>query len=119
MFLVPRGTALLPTDPCSLLIRPKLGNTYFIENISERDAKLFFTQARKIAPSDEEADAVNIATLHRLSAGAAAGVGVDGPTSGRQSSAPRSSTAAPTTQVDSGGRAMSKAPAGKRAASQA
>ncbi|KAH7889476.1 Mif2/CENP-C like-domain-containing protein [Phlebopus sp. FC_14] len=35
MFLVPRG------------------NTYYIENIAERDAKLFFTQARKVTPEDE------------------------------------------------------------------
>ncbi|KIL00092.1 hypothetical protein PAXRUDRAFT_822039 [Paxillus rubicundulus Ve08.2h10] len=34
MFLVPRG------------------NTYYIENIAERDAKLFFTQARMVAPED-------------------------------------------------------------------
>ncbi|EGN95716.1 hypothetical protein SERLA73DRAFT_186900 [Serpula lacrymans var. lacrymans S7.3] len=36
MFLVPRG------------------NTYFIENICDRNAKLFFTQARKVPMSDEE-----------------------------------------------------------------
>jgi len=39
MFMVPRG------------------NTYFIENICERDAKLFFTQARKVGMSQEEVDA--------------------------------------------------------------
>ena len=96
-----------------------LGNTYFIENISERDAKLFFTQARKIAPTDEELEVSNIAALHRLSSGAAAAaVSVDGGTGGRQSSGARSSTAAPATQVDgAGGRAMSKVPGTKRAAS--
>jgi centromere protein C len=47
----------------------------------------------------------------------AAAVGVDGGAS-RQSFGPRSSSAAPTTQVDgAGGRAMSKVPATKRAAS--
>lgn len=30
-----------------------LGNTYFIENIADRDAKLFFTQARKVAVDDD------------------------------------------------------------------
>ncbi|KAM6500138.1 Mif2/CENP-C like domain containing protein [Amanita muscaria] len=30
------------------------GNTYYIENIAEREAKLVFTQARKIAPTEEE-----------------------------------------------------------------
>lgn len=32
------------------------GNTYFIENIGDRDAKLFFTQARKVALDEEEGD---------------------------------------------------------------
>jgi len=36
MFLIPRG------------------NTYYIENIGERDAKLFFTQARKVAPEETD-----------------------------------------------------------------
>ena len=30
------------------------GNTYFIENIADRDAKLFFTQARKVAAGEDE-----------------------------------------------------------------
>lgn len=30
------------------------GNTYFIENIGERDANLFFTQARKAGPAADE-----------------------------------------------------------------
>ncbi|KAJ7770942.1 Mif2/CENP-C like-domain-containing protein [Mycena maculata] len=38
MFMVPRG------------------NSYFIENIAERDAKLFFTQARKISDDEESAE---------------------------------------------------------------
>lgn len=29
-----------------------LGNTYYIENIAERDAKLFFTQARMLPAED-------------------------------------------------------------------
>jgi centromere protein C len=36
MFMVPRG------------------NTYFIENIADRDSKLFFTQARKMREDEEE-----------------------------------------------------------------
>jgi centromere protein C len=36
MFMVPRG------------------NSYFIENIADRDAKLFFTQARKMREDEEE-----------------------------------------------------------------
>ncbi|PFH48491.1 hypothetical protein AMATHDRAFT_65332 [Amanita thiersii Skay4041] len=35
------------------------GNTYFIENIAERDALLVFTQARKIAPNEIERDTSN------------------------------------------------------------
>ncbi|KII88134.1 hypothetical protein PLICRDRAFT_110586, partial [Plicaturopsis crispa FD-325 SS-3] len=41
MFLIPRG------------------NTYSIEAISERDAKLFFTQARKVPASEEEEKAAS------------------------------------------------------------
>jgi hypothetical protein len=33
------------------------GNTYFIENIADRDAKLFFTQACKVRADEEEAEA--------------------------------------------------------------
>jgi len=36
------------------------GNTYLIENISNRDAKLFFTQARKVAMTQEEKEARDI-----------------------------------------------------------
>nr|GAT42702.1 predicted protein [Mycena chlorophos] len=32
------------------------GNTYFIENIAERDAKLFFTQARKMRVGEKDGD---------------------------------------------------------------
>lgn len=31
-----------------------IGNTYFIENICDREAKLFFTQARKVEMTQEE-----------------------------------------------------------------
>lgn len=37
----------------SLFLR-STGNTYFIENISTRDARLFFTQARKVPKEDFE-----------------------------------------------------------------
>ncbi|KAF7986575.1 hypothetical protein HWV62_26330 [Athelia sp. TMB] len=37
----------------AMFIIPR-GNTYFIENIGERDAKLFFTQARKVAPETDD-----------------------------------------------------------------
>lgn len=57
--MVPRGSSL----PLPLLICLQhaisdvpcpLGNTYLIENISDRNARLFFTQARKVAMNDEE-----------------------------------------------------------------
>jgi hypothetical protein len=34
-------------------VRFVAGNTYFIENIADRDAKLFFTQARKVAAGED------------------------------------------------------------------
>lgn len=37
-----------------ILIISPTGNTYFIENISQRDAKLFFTQARKTLNDEDE-----------------------------------------------------------------
>jgi centromere protein C len=55
MFMVPRGEPPKNTDR---RIRTPLtlcsGNNYFIENIADREAKLFFTQARKIAASEDE-----------------------------------------------------------------
>ncbi|KAF8237718.1 hypothetical protein L208DRAFT_1375521 [Tricholoma matsutake] len=128
IFYVVEGAVNLKVHETSLILAtgaiflvPR-GNTYFIENISQRDAKLFFTQARKIAPSVEELEAADAAVVHRLSSGAtvarttSTAVGVDGGT--RQSSGPRPSTVAPTTQVDGVvGRVMSKVPAGKRAMS--
>jgi centromere protein C len=43
------------------------GNLYMIENISDRDAKLFFAQARKIPVSEEEAPPVVISRRSRTS----------------------------------------------------
>ena len=37
-----------------LLTHDPTGNTYFIENISQRNARLFFTQARKTINNEEE-----------------------------------------------------------------
>lgn len=49
MFIAPRGTcSVFDLQP---FVDRTLGNTYFIENISTRAAKLFFTQARKV-PKD-------------------------------------------------------------------
>lgn len=120
MFLVPRGKFPL-NDGCHHVTDFLFsGNTYFIENISQRNAKLFFTQARKIAPSEDEVEGLGAGAPHRLSSGAAvnAAVDVDTTTNARRSAGPRSSTAAPTTQMDGfGGRAMSKVPTTKRALS--
>jgi centromere protein C len=58
MFIVPRGKPSSPFHQI-LSINHRLipichpGNTYFIENIGDRDAKLFFTQARKVALEEE------------------------------------------------------------------
>ncbi|KAF5365797.1 hypothetical protein D9615_010691 [Tricholomella constricta] len=85
MFMVPRG------------------NAYFIENISERDAKLFFAQGKKVAESELEAGGSHIAP-HRHSS-------IDA----RKTAPARALSAAAAAQAE--GRAMSKAPAPKRAAS--
>lgn len=50
MFIAPRG--ICSVSCLQPLIDPSLGNTYFIENISTRAAKLFFTQARKVPKDD-------------------------------------------------------------------
>ncbi|KAJ7264854.1 Mif2/CENP-C like-domain-containing protein [Mycena haematopus] len=65
IFLVIQGAVNLKVYETSLIIAsggmfmiPR-GNTYFIENIADRDAKLFFTQARKMREDeidDEGAD---------------------------------------------------------------
>ncbi|KAI0797485.1 Mif2/CENP-C like-domain-containing protein [Abortiporus biennis] len=54
-FKVHRTNFLLATGGMFLVPR---GNMYFIQNISDRDAKLFFAQARKITanPTEEDAD---------------------------------------------------------------
>ncbi|KAF8630435.1 hypothetical protein AX17_005412 [Amanita inopinata Kibby_2008] len=41
------------------------GNTYYIENIADREAKLVFTQARKMPPSEEELQAQQLANNRR------------------------------------------------------
>ncbi|KIM48672.1 hypothetical protein M413DRAFT_437856 [Hebeloma cylindrosporum] len=46
------NTSMILTTGGSFMV-PR-GNTYLIENISNRDAKLFFTQARKVVMTDEE-----------------------------------------------------------------
>jgi len=60
IFLVIEGAVNLKVCETSLIIAsggmfmiPR-GNTYSIENIAERDAKLFFTQARKIREGEED-----------------------------------------------------------------
>jgi len=55
MFMVPRGDHTTIGHYLHRLINTFTGNTYYIENIADRDAKLFFTQARKIAAGEEEA----------------------------------------------------------------
>lgn len=50
-FKVHESSYLLCTGGMILVPR---GNTYYIENIAERDAKLFFAQARRVS-ADEEA----------------------------------------------------------------
>ncbi|TFK23463.1 hypothetical protein FA15DRAFT_670483 [Coprinopsis marcescibilis] len=60
IFYVIEGAVNLKIHDTSLVLAPggmfmvPRGNTYFIENISHRDAKLFFTQARKMMNDDEE-----------------------------------------------------------------
>jgi len=53
--MVPRGEERQYFNPLHKMttILP-LGNTYYIENIADREAKLVFTQARKLAPNEEE-----------------------------------------------------------------
>jgi centromere protein C len=43
------------------------GNTYFIENIGDRNAKLFFTQARKVAEEEENEAGNDISAPRRSS----------------------------------------------------
>ncbi|KAF5323945.1 hypothetical protein D9611_008285 [Ephemerocybe angulata] len=73
MFMVPRG------------------NTYFIENISQRDARLFFTQARKTM-NDEDERMIALANrpkkLRRSSSAGAMRPGTGGGTGGRSSVPP-------------------------------
>ncbi|KAF8205489.1 Mif2/CENP-C like-domain-containing protein [Mycena galopus ATCC 62051] len=62
IFLVVEGAVNLKVCDTSLIIAsggmfmiPR-GNTYFIENIAERDAKLFFTQARKMREGEDDVE---------------------------------------------------------------
>lgn len=52
MIMVPRGEERQYFEPFHVLMT--LGNTYYIENIADREAKLVFTQARKLAPNEDE-----------------------------------------------------------------
>lgn len=56
--MVPRGASnlLLPFFFINayIWIYPFTGNMYYIQNISDRDAKLFFAQARKVEVDDED-----------------------------------------------------------------
>ncbi|KAJ7137942.1 Mif2/CENP-C like-domain-containing protein [Mycena epipterygia] len=86
IFLVIEGAVNLKVCDTSLIVAsggmfmiPR-GNTYFIENIADRDAKLFFTQARKLR-EDEEDDDVRLASSSGLAAapgGRAVSVAVNG-----------------------------------------
>ncbi|KAJ7772807.1 Mif2/CENP-C like-domain-containing protein [Mycena olivaceomarginata] len=69
IFLVMEGEVKLQVCEASMVVSsgsmfmiPR-GNTYFIENIADRDAKLFFIQAREISDEDFK---VQRANLHRL-----------------------------------------------------
>lgn len=48
MFMVPRGKPLCPILCVEENAYFILGNQYYLENISDRDCKLFFAQARKV-----------------------------------------------------------------------
>ena len=52
MFLIPRGTIRI-SSPHSLSYSFS-GNNYYLENISQRPARLFFAQARKIVAGEDE-----------------------------------------------------------------
>src|SRR5258706_6955803 len=78
MFMVPRGEydffpGFVFTDLCDP------GNNYFIENICNRDARLFFTQARKLDMNDDEKVAKEMhdaETQRRRMSGRSSSVGV-------------------------------------------
>ena len=54
-FKVHNSSYILCTGGMILVPR---GNTYYIENVSERDAKLFFAQARRVSAEEEAAPEV-------------------------------------------------------------
>lgn len=53
------------------------GNTYFIENICNRDARLFFTQARKMemSPEEQKRKSEQVAEAKRRHSGRSSSVG--------------------------------------------
>ncbi|KAJ7275508.1 Mif2/CENP-C like-domain-containing protein, partial [Mycena haematopus] len=58
-YVVQGAVSVVVCDTCVVLATGGMfmvprGNTYFIENIADRDAKLFFTQARKVREGDDE-----------------------------------------------------------------
>lgn len=71
MFLVPRGmlSSIIPCQaPCSST--PSSGNFYFIQNICEREARLFFAQAREMREGeDDDEEEGRRSSSRRLSAG--------------------------------------------------
>ncbi|RDB22191.1 Centromere protein 3 [Hypsizygus marmoreus] len=94
----------------AMFIVPR-GNTYFIENISDRDAKLFFTQARKVPQEEAEAAVAAVASSNRARSSRPS---VDG----RKSAPPQArSSSAAAMPADGGSKSLSKAAPAKRAAS--
>ncbi|KAJ7453078.1 Mif2/CENP-C like-domain-containing protein [Mycena latifolia] len=66
MFMVPRG------------------NTYFIENIADRDAKLFFTQARKMREGEDDEEAPRASSSGIPQRAVSVAVGGSGGVNGKQ-----------------------------------
>jgi centromere protein C len=100
MFLVPRGKHPPSLHPIpSHHSRPHAlpGNTYFIENIGDRPAKLFFTQARKVALEEEEEGGAGngISAPRRSSESMPRRVSVGAPASGTGTGQRSSSAGAP------------------------
>ncbi|KAJ2930701.1 hypothetical protein H1R20_g6395, partial [Candolleomyces eurysporus] len=88
IFYVVEGAVNLKVHDTSLVLSsggmfmvPR-GNTYFIENISQRDAKLFFTQARKTL-NDEDERQIALANQQKKKAHRSSSAGAGMLTSGR------------------------------------
>ncbi|KAJ6526231.1 Mif2/CENP-C like-domain-containing protein [Mycena vulgaris] len=84
IFLVIEGAVNLKVCDTSLIIAsggmfmiPR-GNTYFIENIADRDAKLFFTQARKMREDEEDDTPRAASSTAAVPQGRAVSVAVNG-----------------------------------------